>query len=772
MADVVRLILIPLCLTAMAVGGRGPGVATSQHSSWASGADTEVLSRELHNRPASPDQFDYACGTDNPYFVTVCYAMGPDMESMTGAVKVFRDTPDDRPAVEFDTRQQGTLYGLAYSRSAHSLFMGAYEKGGASYPNGTGAVYRLDLATRAVHDFAVVPDAGVVSYGADQHEPTELPYPGKRSLGDIDLSDDERTLYVANLGDRRIYRFDASSGALLGSFPHGASNETWSDDARPFGLKYWQGKLYHGVVNSAERSRDASELSAHVYESLADGSEMREVLSTSLAYPRGLARLPTPPEQPVLEVPLEWQPWRQGYSSLVDGSYAVYPQPMLTDIEFDDRGRMLLGFRDRQADLLDEPYGPLPESRVHPLPAGDLVLAEPAGAVWRPRFSPEGYYDRTSFADESTAGALARVLAVDVTVSSAYAPGSPIIGQPSAGVDWFSNEPAGETGNRLRRENVCGFGVVLEIPRAAPAAPIAPMDNERVASPGMGDIEVLCGPRQATMTPTPSPSASPAASSTATAPATSTPTATSTRTHTPKRRTVYLPVLIHPCDPLGSNVDVVLVIDASTSMREISATGLTKLAAAQAAARAFLQELRLPQDRVALVSFNERSYLLQGLTGDMRELERALAAIETAQYTRIDLGISEAHGELVGQRRVADHLPAMIVLTDGKNNPEPVGTAVEAAGKAKDDGIRVFAIGLGDEAEEEALEDMASSPGDYFHAPSADDLGEIDRRIARVVACPPGTIWPVGSAFGSPSLRPPTAPVGSILAVEPQPRDR
>ena len=83
-------------------------------------------------------------------------------------------------------------------------------------------------------------------------------------------------------------------------------------------------------------------------------------------------------------------------------------------------------------------------------------------------------------------------------------------------------------------------------------------------------------------------------------------------------------------------MDVALVLDSSQSMAG------PKLAAALAAAQAFVDLVDLPRDRVAVVSFHGRARLESGLTGSRSLLELALAAPQTGQGTRIDLGLIAA----------------------------------------------------------------------------------------------------------------------------------
>jgi len=53
----------------------------------------------------------------------------------------------------------------------------------------------------------------------------------------------------------------------------------------------------------------------------------------------------------------------------------------------------------------------------------------------------------------------------------------------------------------------------------------------------------------------------------------------------------------------------------------------------------------------------------------------------------------------------------------------------------------VFTIGLGRDVEEAELAAMASGPGYYHHAPDAEALAGIYRRIAVDLPCPAEQFW-------------------------------
>lgn len=250
-----------------------------------------------------------------------------------------------------------------------------------------------------------------------------------------------------------------------------------------------------------------------------------------------------------------------------------------------------------------------------------------------------------------------------------------------------------------------------------------------------------------TLSPTPSPSPTPSATNSPSSTAIATPSPTSTSTSAPAP--AFLPLLLRErCLPEQRRVDVVLVLDASLSMLEPAggdappAASRSKLDAARDAARALLDALRLDRgDQAAVVGFNSAATLQSPLTADRAALDRALAVIVPAAGTCIVCAVEAAAAELAPARRQAGHAPVLVLLTDGRSNPQPAAEAVAGAAAAKATGIRVYTVGLGADLDEAALREMASGPDAYRHAPSAAELVAIYRAIAVDIPCPTDTFW-------------------------------
>jgi hypothetical protein len=221
------------------------------------------------------------------------------------------------------------------------------------------------------------------------HDPAAYDQVGKVSLGDLEISDDGRYLFVTNLYDRKVYKLElndaynptsvsvAASWALpnpplrsLSGIPNAANTYTGSYDntdfytgdrgvQRPFALKYYRGKLLVGTVTTAEGPNGAStmenfegnpeytDLWSYVWELDPEGAFHPEpLIQFPLNFDRGFN------DDKVNETFLPWNrtlmsPTSKGLN-LVSNS-----QPMFVDIEIDDQDHtMILGFRDRVGDQM------------------------------------------------------------------------------------------------------------------------------------------------------------------------------------------------------------------------------------------------------------------------------------------------------------------------------------------------------------------------------------------------------------------------------------
>ena len=179
------------------------------------------------------------------------------------------------------------------------------------------------------------------------------------------------TLWLINLANQTLYAIDVGNppatptSASVTAFPitpgtmPGGATACPASDIRPWAVEIHQGNIYIGVVCSAESTQNVNNLRAYVL-SLNEAAPAGFSLVTEVAlnYPRGFATNPDFIGSPDSGYPAEWRPWSPTMTSLCVAPCAsqldlafekqiVYPQPILSDIEFDTNGDMILGLMDR-----------------------------------------------------------------------------------------------------------------------------------------------------------------------------------------------------------------------------------------------------------------------------------------------------------------------------------------------------------------------------------------------------------------------------------------
>lgn len=170
----------------------------------------------------------------------------------------------------------------------------------------------------------------------------------------------------------------------------------------------------------------------------------------------------------------------------------------------------------------------------------------------------------------------------------------------------------------------------------------------------------------------------------------------------------------------------VLVLDASDSMTETDIEP-DRLTAAKNAALAFLEEL--PEDfHVGLVTFAGDATLDVAPTDDDAQVTAAIDSITTSSGTAIGDGLEAGLAAIEEARGGSEAPAAMLLLSDGRDTASET-TPFAAAGHARDAGVPVHTVVMGEAGEEgaevETLAQVAqTSGGDAFTAETAGELRE------------------------------------------------
>ncbi len=217
------------------------------------------------------------------------------------------------------------------------------------------------------------------------------------------------------------------------------------------------------------------------------------------------------------------------------------------------------------------------------------------------------------------------------------------------------------------------------------------------------------------------------------------------------------PALSHSSTEVeASGIDILLAVDVSTSMDaldfKVAGQPVDRLTVVRRVVAQFIEER--PNDRIGLVAFAGKPYLVSPLTLDHDWLLERLDSLETGMVedgTAIGSAIASGLNRLRDQE--ADSRIA-ILLTDGMNNAGSVAplTAAEAAETL---GIKIYTIGAGTRGEapvpvkdafgrermamakvdidEETLADVAAmTGGQYYRATDTDSLARIYEEIGRL----------------------------------------
>jgi Ca-activated chloride channel family protein len=174
-----------------------------------------------------------------------------------------------------------------------------------------------------------------------------------------------------------------------------------------------------------------------------------------------------------------------------------------------------------------------------------------------------------------------------------------------------------------------------------------------------------------------------------------------------------------PADQQRRPVNLALVLDRSGSM-----TG-EPLRKAKEAAKALVQRLT-PEDRLAIVHFGSDAVTALRLTPmdeDGRDAAaRAIDRIEAAGGTNTSGGLSIAEADLADADPHA--IRRLILLSDGEANEGLVGAGlVSFVRRQSDHGLRVSALGLGVDFDEDLMMKMADAGGgQYRYLKDADEV--------------------------------------------------
>ncbi|MBX7108056.1 MAG: T9SS type A sorting domain-containing protein [Chitinophagales bacterium] len=194
------------------------------------------------------------------------------------------------------------------------------------------------------------------------------------SLGGLDISDDGTAVFVMNLYDKKLYKIAISNPASLttissagavSSYALPVSISATNGTLRPWGVKYYKGKVYVGVVADASSATKIGGLTTAYYSDLkgyilefdvASGSYSNTPVATiNFNYPKGLPDVNSLSDaggSVNRRAAARYNKWNNNYEDFlqdnnVENEKLCFPQPIISDFEFDDKGNILVAVLDR-----------------------------------------------------------------------------------------------------------------------------------------------------------------------------------------------------------------------------------------------------------------------------------------------------------------------------------------------------------------------------------------------------------------------------------------
>jgi Ca-activated chloride channel family protein len=191
------------------------------------------------------------------------------------------------------------------------------------------------------------------------------------------------------------------------------------------------------------------------------------------------------------------------------------------------------------------------------------------------------------------------------------------------------------------------------------------------------------------------------------------------KSHLPVMNTQQLVYALIEATPGASMAQVQMPVNLSLVLDKSGSMQGKKIQNLREAAKLVVDRLG-PQDMISIIAFSDRKYLIaasQPVT-DQEALKRRIDRIRDGGGTAISGGMSQGLAEL-DKALSSDHVSRMLLLTDGQTFGDE--KQCKKLGKqAGDRGIVVNALGLGDDWNEDLLDDIAAASGgvaDFIDSP-------------------------------------------------------
>lgn len=194
------------------------------------------------------------------------------------------------------------------------------------------------------------------------------------------------------------------------------------------------------------------------------------------------------------------------------------------------------------------------------------------------------------------------------------------------------------------------------------------------------------------------------------------------KSHLPVMNTQQLVYVLVEAMPAVGAVQVQMPVNLSLVLDKSGSMQGKKIQNLREAAKLVVDRLG-PKDTISIVAFSDRKYLIAASqpVADKERLKKEIDRIRDGGGTAISGGMSQGLFELE-KMLGPDRLSRMLLLTDGQTFGDE-DQCKKLARKAGDEGVVVNALGLGDDWNEDLLDDIAEASGgvaDFIDSP--DDI--------------------------------------------------
>jgi len=237
-------------------------------------------------------------------------------------------------------KELGAIWGLAYDKYHHNIYASSVlMRYVPLHKQQAGAIYKID-ANNTMSLFVKLPnkEVGISEkiFPRNLHSLQDYTIEhliGRAGLGDLDIDEQGQYLYTVNMAKKELLKISTTTKQITKyPIPNPYNKECNSTMVRPWATKVKNGSVYIGSVceNRIEDGIGAA------IQKFTDGNFTTVAITNTLRYkrPRGYnPKLPTGPQYQ--------------NSNWNNHKHISYPQPILSDIEFTNKGDLILGYSDR-----------------------------------------------------------------------------------------------------------------------------------------------------------------------------------------------------------------------------------------------------------------------------------------------------------------------------------------------------------------------------------------------------------------------------------------